>query len=189
MGISVGLVGMGQFGQHFVELFARHPLVDRIAICDQEPRRIEPFFDKEFLRGKFEPRDAFDSLEAVCKSDVDAVAVFTQPWLHAPQCIQAMEAGKHAYSAVPVVRLFDGDATQQARLVMENLRHVLAAEGLMLGDVIKTTIFLSDMENFAKVNEVYASYFGDYKPARACVAVKSLPKNVDVEIEAIALAK
>ena len=85
------------------------------------------------------------------------------------------------------LRLFDGNAAEQARLVMENLKAVLAAEDLTFNDVIKTTIFLSDMDNFGKVNEVYASYFGDYKPARACVEVARLPKDVDVEIEAIAL--
>lgn len=84
------------------------------------------------------------------------------------------------------LKLFDGDAAEQAKLVMENLKAVLAAEGLSFRDVAKTTIFLSSMENFGKVNEVYASYFGDYKPARACVEVAKLPKGVDVEIEAIA---
>jgi 2-iminobutanoate/2-iminopropanoate deaminase len=85
--------------------------------------------------------------------------------------------------------LYDGDAAKQTKLVMENLKAVLSSENLAFDNVIKTTIFLSDMENFGKVNEVYASYFGDYKPARACVAVKTLPKNVDVEIEAIAYTK
>ena len=84
------------------------------------------------------------------------------------------------------LKLFDGDAAEQAKLVMENLKAVLAAEGLSFRDVAKTTIFLSSMENFGKVNEVYASYFGDYTPARACVEVAKLPKGVDVEIEAIA---
>ncbi len=84
------------------------------------------------------------------------------------------------------VKLFGGDVAEQAKLVMNNLKEVLAAEGLTFNDVAKTTIFLSDMNSFGAVNEVYASYFGEYKPARACVAVKSLPKNVDVEIEAIA---
>lgn len=87
------------------------------------------------------------------------------------------------------LRLFDGNVAEQAKLVMGNLGAVLAAEGLTFNDVIKTTIFLSDMDNFGKVNEVYASSFGDYKPARACVEVARLPKDVDVEIEAIALAK
>ncbi len=85
------------------------------------------------------------------------------------------------------LKLFDGNVAEQTKLVMSNLEAVLKAEGLTFDSVIKTTIFLSDMSNFGNVNEVYASYFGEYKPARACVAVKTLPKNVDVEIEAIAL--
>ena len=85
--------------------------------------------------------------------------------------------------------LYGGDAAKQTKLVMENLKAVLSSENLTFNNVIKTTIFLSDMENFGKVNEVYASYFGDYKPARACIAVKTLPKSVDVEIEAIAYTK
>ena len=108
---------------------------------------------------------------------------------------QAVRAGQTVFLSgqIPLdpatgeLRLFDGNAAEQARLVMENLKAVLAAEDLTFNDVIKTTIFLSDMDNFGKVNEVYASYFGDYKPARACVEVARLPKDVDVEIEAIAL--
>jgi 2-iminobutanoate/2-iminopropanoate deaminase len=84
------------------------------------------------------------------------------------------------------LELFDGDAAKQARLVLENLKEVLASEGLTFDNVVKSTIFLSDMEHFASVNDVYASYFDDYKPARACVAVATLPKGVDVEIEAMA---
>jgi 2-iminobutanoate/2-iminopropanoate deaminase len=84
------------------------------------------------------------------------------------------------------LELFEGDPAKQARLVMQNLKAVLEAEGLAFDDVVKTTIFLSSMEHFAAVNEVYASYFGDYKPARACVEVARLPKDVSVEIEAIA---
>ena len=87
------------------------------------------------------------------------------------------------------LNLFDGNVAEQTKLVMNNLKAVLAAEGATFDSVIKTTIFLSDMSNFGNVNEVYATYFGIYKPARACVAVKTLPKNVDVEIEAIAYIK
>ena len=110
---------------------------------------------------------------------------------------QAVRAGNLLFCSgqIPIdpksgnLELFGNDAAKQAKLVMENLKAVLSSEELNFNDVIKTTIFLSDMENFTKVNEVYSSYFGDYKPARACVAVKTLPKNVDVEIEAIAMAK
>ena len=108
MGISLGIVGLGSFGSSFADLFASHPLVDRIALCDREPERVKRFAQREDWT-KFSPDDAYDSLDAICASDVDALAIITQPWLHAAQCIQAMESGKHVYSAVPIVSLPDGD--------------------------------------------------------------------------------
>jgi len=109
MGISIGLVGLGAFGSSFADLFMSHPLVDRIALCDREPERVARFAAQESWQQKFHPRDAFTSIEDICRSDLDALVIITQPWLHAPQCIQAMEAGKHVYSAVPVISLPDGD--------------------------------------------------------------------------------
>jgi len=109
MGISLGLVGLGAFGSGFADLFKSHPLVDRIALCDREPERVEKFAKKESWQDKFDPKDAYDSLDAICESDLDALVIITQPWLHAPQCIQAMESGKHVYSAVPIISVPDGD--------------------------------------------------------------------------------
>ncbi len=109
MGISLGLVGLGAFGSAFADLFMSHPLVDRIALCDLEPERIRVFAEKPSWQKKFDPRDAYTSFDDICRSDLDALVIITQPWLHAPQCIQAMEAGKHVYSAVPVISLPDGD--------------------------------------------------------------------------------
>lgn len=109
MGVSIGLVGLGDFGSAFAELFKRHPLVDRVALCDLEPERIDRFAAQESWRDKFSPSDAYSSLDDICKADLDALAIITQPWLHAPQCIQAMESGKHVYSAVPIISLPDGD--------------------------------------------------------------------------------
>lgn len=108
MGISLGIVGMGQFGVGFAELFMGHPLVDRIALCDMDRRRIAPYAQKESWRAKLRPSDLYDSLEAICRSDIQALAIITQPWLHAPQALAALEAGKHVYSAVPVIELPDG---------------------------------------------------------------------------------
>jgi predicted dehydrogenase len=108
MGISIGMVGLGDFGSVFTELFKKHPLVDRIALCDREPERLRRFAENPEFADKFHIRDGYSSLEEICKSNVDAVALFTQPWLHAPQAVQLMEAGKHVYSAVPVVSLPDG---------------------------------------------------------------------------------
>ena len=109
MGISLGLVGLGSFGSAFAELFRSHPLVDRIALCDREAERIERFASKPSFQDKFRDADACESLDAICRADLDALAIITQPWLHAPQAVQALEAGKHVYSAVPVVSLPDGN--------------------------------------------------------------------------------
>jgi len=79
------------------------------------------------------------------------------------------------------------DVETQTHQVMKNLREVLRAAGAEYNDVIKTTIFLADMDDFAKVNTIYAEYFGDHKPARSTVAVKTLPKNALVEVDCIAL--
>lgn len=109
MGISLGLVGLGSFGSGFAELFKSHPLVDRVALCDREPERIKKFADKKSFQDKFKPSDAYLSFEEICKSDLDALVIITQPWLHAPQAIATMKAGKHVYSAVPIISLPDMD--------------------------------------------------------------------------------
>lgn len=75
----------------------------------------------------------------------------------------------------------------QAKQVLTNLKAVLEASGSGMEQVIKTTIFLADMNDFATVNEVYEEAFGTHKPARSTVAVKTLPKNALVEIDAIAI--
>jgi 2-iminobutanoate/2-iminopropanoate deaminase len=82
--------------------------------------------------------------------------------------------------------LVEGDIGAQTQQVLKNLAAVLEAAGASLSRVVKTTVFLADMGDFAGMNAVYAEHFGDHRPARAAVAVKTLPKNVDVEIEAIA---
>ena len=76
----------------------------------------------------------------------------------------------------------------QTRQVIKNLSNVLEAAGSSLSKVVKTTVFISDMNDFAAINGVYAEMFGDTKPARACVQVARLPKDVKIEIEAIAEA-
>ena len=83
-------------------------------------------------------------------------------------------------------QVVEGGIRTQTRQVLENLRQVLAAGGANFGNVVKTTCFLDDMNDFAEFNEVYAEYFKDNPPARSCVAVDRLPKGVLVEIEAIA---
>ena len=109
MGISLGLVGLGSFGTSFAKLFTSHPQVDRVGFCDLEAERVKKFAADPFFADKFNGSDCYDSLEAMLKADFDAVVIITQPWLHAPQAIAAMEAGKHVYSAVPVISLPDFD--------------------------------------------------------------------------------
>ena len=105
---------------------------------------------------------------------------------------QAVKSGGFVFCSgqIPLTaggELVEGDVKVQTRQVMENLNAVLSEAGSDFSKVVKTTIFLRDINDFADVNEVYASYFeGENKPARATVEVSRLPKDVKVEIECIA---
>ncbi|AGK51829.1 RidA family protein [Bacillus sp. 1NLA3E] len=85
--------------------------------------------------------------------------------------------------------LAQGDITVQTHQVFKNLQAVLEAAGASFGTVVKTTVFIKDMNDFAPLNEVYGEYFSVHKPARSCVEVARLPKDVLVEIEVVALVK
>lgn len=87
----------------------------------------------------------------------------------------------------PAGEMVSGDIKAQAKQCMENVKNLLESAGLSLANVAKTTIFLSSMDHFAAVNEVYGSYFESNPPARSTVAAAGLPKAVDVEIEVIAV--
>ncbi len=114
---------------------------------------------------------------------------------NAPQAIgpysQAVQAGRFLFVSgqIPLEpatgELIESDVQAQTRRVMENLRGVIKAAGASLSAIVKCTIFLNSMSDFAEVNEVYGSYFGDAPPARATVEVSRLPKDVSVEIDAI----
>ena len=114
----------------------------------------------------------------------------------APQPIgpysQAIRAGDFIFTAgqVPVDpaanKVVEGGVQAQTRRSLENVKAVLEAGGASLSDVVKVTVFLKDMNDFAEVNEVYAEYFTDNKPARSAVQVARLPLDVMVEIEAVA---
>lgn len=82
--------------------------------------------------------------------------------------------------------LVPGDISCQAEQVMNNIAAMLAAAGIGFNDVVKTTVYLTDMADFAAVNEVYGSRFSNHKPARSTVAVKSLPRGALLEVEVIA---
>ena len=83
-------------------------------------------------------------------------------------------------------QIVDGDVAAQTRRVMENLGAVLEAAGLSFADVVRTTIYLADMNDFAAVNEAYGGYFTAPAPARATVQVARLPRDARVEIDAVA---
>jgi len=85
--------------------------------------------------------------------------------------------------------LIEGDVQVQAHQVFKNLQAVLEAANASFETVVKATVFIKDMEDFAAINEVYGEYFQNHKPARSCVEVARLPKDVLLEIEVIALCK
>ena len=84
-------------------------------------------------------------------------------------------------------QLVEGDIAVQTQRVLDNLKAVLEACGASLGSVVKTTVFLKDMSEFSKMNEIYGRYFADNPPARSTVEVARLPRDVRVEIDAIAV--
>jgi 2-iminobutanoate/2-iminopropanoate deaminase len=115
---------------------------------------------------------------------------------NAPQAIgpysQAVKVNGMIYTSgqialTPEGVMLENDIKIQTHQVMKNLTEVLKASGSDLSKVVKTTIFLDSMDDFAVVNDIYAEYFGDHKPVRSTVAVKTLPKNALVEIDCIAL--
>jgi 2-iminobutanoate/2-iminopropanoate deaminase len=85
--------------------------------------------------------------------------------------------------------MVNGDVQEQTHQVFKNIQAVLKEAGASLESVIKTTVFIKDMNDFGKVNEIYGEYFHTHKPARSCVEVARLPKDALVEIEVIALVK
>ncbi|GAA0423918.1 Gfo/Idh/MocA family protein [Leifsonia naganoensis] len=108
---SVAIVGLGQFAPEFVELFQAHPAVSEVSVCDIVPERVASVAERNGLTR------TFDDFEAVLDSDVDAVAIFTQRWMHGPMAIEALRRGKHVYSAVPM-----GVSVEEIREIVELTR-------------------------------------------------------------------
>ncbi len=105
---------------------------------------------------------------------------------------QAIKANGFIYTSgqiplTPDGKLVEGDIHEQTRQVLTNLNAVLEAAGSSLDQIVKTTIYLTNMDDFIAVNTVYAEFFAGSFPARSTVAVRTLPKNVQIEIDAIAL--
>lgn len=117
---------------------------------------------------------------------------------HAPAAIgpysQAVAHGGLVFTAgqIPLdpdsMEMVEGDVAAQTERVLQSLGAVLEAAGASLATVVKTTVFLADMNDFAAMNEVYARFFGDHAPARSTVQAARLPRDARVEIEAIAVA-
>ena len=106
---------------------------------------------------------------------------------------QAIQAGNFLFLSgqIPLDpktgELVKGDIRKQTQQVLENIKGVLESQGLGMEDIVKVAIFLKDIGNFNQVNEVYATYFPSSPPARSTVEVAKLPRDADIEIEAIAL--
>jgi len=106
---------------------------------------------------------------------------------------QAVEVNGTLYVSgqIPFVpatmELVSEDVQEQTRQSLENVKAILTEAGYSLDDVVKAGVFIKDMNDFGKINEIYAEYFDATKPARACVEVARLPKDVKVEIEVIAV--
>jgi len=107
---------------------------------------------------------------------------------------QAVKAGKFIFCSGQIAltnqgELIEGDIKAQTRQVIKNLKAVLEAGGSSLAQVVRTTVYLSDIQNFAEFNQAYAEFFVNKPPARATIESPHLPKNVLVEIDAIAVGE
>lgn len=106
---------------------------------------------------------------------------------------QGVKAGSFIYTSgqlaiVPETgELIKGDIQKETRQCLDNVKAVLAEGGASFEDIVKVTVFVTDIKNFSLINEVYAEYFTNHKPARSLVEVSNLPKGGDIEIEAIAV--
>lgn len=122
---------------------------------------------------------------------ITAIATDKAPKAIGPYA-QAVKAGNLLFTSGQIPLGLDGQVVpggieEQTHQVFKNLKAILLEAGTDFHQVIKATVFIQDMNQFAQVNEIYASYFGDHKPARSTVEVARLPKDVLIEIELIAL--
>ena len=105
---------------------------------------------------------------------------------------QAIRIGEVLYTSGQIalnsenMEMMNGAIEEETEWVLKNLEAILKADGMSLAHVIKTTVYLTDLGEFARVNQVYENFFGETKPARACVQVAALPKGAKVEIDAVA---
>ncbi len=121
MSLKVGVVGSTGFASAFIPLFKAHPLVRGVVVCDLVPER------REAAAARHGVRETSPSLDALLATDVDAVAIISQPWLHGPQALQALRAGKDVYCAVPIARSVD-EVAAVVRAVEESGRVYMTGE-------------------------------------------------------------
>lgn len=125
---------------------------------------------------------------------INVIATTTAPAAIGPYS-QAIEVNGMLFTSgmIPInpetETLVEGDVEVQARQAIENLKNLIEASGSSLDKVVKTTVFIKDMNDFGKVNDVYKEFFTHNFPARSCVEVARLPKDVLIEIEAIAVVE
>lgn len=124
--------------------------------------------------------------ECVCASDSPPAV---GPYSHAVRAGDFLFISGQGPLARDGSGLVRGTVEEETRLALENLKAVLAAVGLGMADVVKTTVYLADMVNFGKFNDVYKTYFTQDQPARTCIQAARLPLDMQVEIEAIAVFK
>jgi 2-iminobutanoate/2-iminopropanoate deaminase len=105
---------------------------------------------------------------------------------------QAIRIGDFLYTSGQIsldpetMEMITGDIEVETEKVLKNIEAILKADGLNLNNIIKTTVYLTDLSEFARMNQVYEKFFADTKPARACVQVAALPKGAKIEIDAVA---
>ena len=105
---------------------------------------------------------------------------------------QAIRIGDFLYTSGQIsldpesMEMITGDIEVETEKVLKNIEAILKEDGLNLNNIIKTTVYLTDLSEFARMNQVYEKFFADTKPARACVQVAALPKGAKVEIDAVA---
>ena len=121
MGIQVGICGVGAFADCFIPLFQAHPLVKMVTLCDLDAIKLKSKADNHGIA------KTCPSLDELCQTDVDAIAIFSQNWMHGPQAIQALRAGKHVYSAVPSAIAIE-EITELVRTVEQTRRIYMVGE-------------------------------------------------------------
>ena len=113
MGIKLAVVGCGQFAEHFIALFKNHPLVDKLVLCDRNQPKLDAYVNK------FGDIECTTSFQEVLDSDFDAVALFSQPWLHADMIVDVLDSKKHCWCTVPPAESID-DMQRIVDAVMRN---------------------------------------------------------------------